>query len=114
MPDKKVVVKGSAAAPEAAPAAAPAPVDPMVARYGPQYGRSLQQQQQGQAPAPKPPEQPDVLPKLGADGNWDEEAGRYVVTLKDPAGKELKGTAQIKGDEMLVSVGGASLIFARQ
>ncbi len=115
MPDKKIVVKGGAgAAPAAAAAPAPAPVDPMVARYGPAYAR----QQQGLRPAapvkPAEPEPPQVLPKLGADGNWDEEAGRYVLTLHDAGGKELKGTVQIKGDEMLVDVAGSSLIFAKQ
>jgi hypothetical protein len=36
------------------------------------------------------------------------------VTLHDAGGKELKGTAQIKGDEMLVNIAGANLIFAKQ
>jgi hypothetical protein len=109
MPDKKVVVKGAAAAAPAAAAPAPPPVDPAMARYNRQP-----QPQQPVAPKPVEPEAPQVLPKLGADGTWDEEAGRYVVTLHDPAGKDLKGTAQVKGDEMFVDVAGASLIFARQ
>jgi hypothetical protein len=109
-PDKKIVVKGGqAAAPAPAPAAAPAPVDPMA-----RYNRGRQAQQPvAPAPAPVAPE-PELLPKFGADGGWEEEAGRYVVTLHDPAGKELKGTAQIKGEEMLVNIGGANLIFAKQ
>ena len=108
-PDKKIVVKGGqAAAPAPAPTAAPAP-DPM-ARYN--RGRPPQQPV-APAPVAVAPE-PEVLPKFGADGAWDEEAGRYAVTLHDPAGKEVKGTAQIKGDEMLMSIGGANLIFAKQ
>lgn len=112
LPDKKVIVKGAAGAPAAAPAAEQAPVDPVAARYGPQYARN--QQPQPQAPKPVEPAAPQVLPKIGAEGSWDEEAGRFVLTLHDAAGKELKGTAQIKGDEMLVNVAGTSLVFAKQ
>jgi hypothetical protein len=112
LPDSKVIVKGGTAAPAPATAAPAAPVDPVAARYGPQYAR--QQQQQPQAPKPIEPQAPQILPKFGADGNWSEEAGRYALTLHDDKGKELKGTAQIKGDEMLIDVGGANLIFARE
>ncbi|HTG45220.1 MAG TPA: hypothetical protein VK633_11885, partial [Verrucomicrobiae bacterium] len=111
MPDKKIVVKG-AAAPAADPAAAaPAPVDPVAARYGPQYAR----QQQPAAPVKAPePEIPAVLPKFSGEGEWSDEAGGYQVTLHDASGKEQKGNAQIKGDEMLINIAGASLVFAKQ
>jgi hypothetical protein len=108
-PDKKMVVKGAQAAAAPAPIAAPAPVDPM-ARYN--RGRPSQQPA-APAPVAAVPE-PEVLPKFGTDGAWEEEAGRYAVTLHDAGGKELKGTAQVRGEEMLVNVAGANLIFARQ
>jgi len=112
LPDKKVVVKGGSGAPAPVEAAAPAPADSVAATYANRYGQTAPQAQ----PAPKPAvaATPSVLPTMAAEGSWDEEAGRYVLTLHDNGGKELKGNVQIKGDEMLVSIGGTSLVFAKQ
>lgn len=118
MPDNKVVVKGEAAA-APAPAeesAEAAPVDPLVARYGPEYARRMQA---GAVPpaavtnkAPETAVAP--VPKLSGQGTWSEEAGQYVVTLSDPTGKEVKGTAKVNADELLLTIGGTSLVFAKQ
>jgi hypothetical protein len=118
MPDNKVLVKGeSAAAPAPAEETAEAaPVDPLVTRYGPEYARRMQAG--GAAPAPvtnKPPQSVAApIPTLTGQGTWGEEAGQYVVTLSDQAGKEIKGIAKINADELLLSIGGTSLVFAKQ
>lgn len=114
-PDNKLIVRGGEAAPAAAPAAAetpaaPAATDPM-ARY-----RTLQTTA---TPAPaatnKPPEvvAPPV-PTLSGEGTWKEEAGQYAVTLTDSSGREQKGTARIRADELILSIAGANLVFAKQ
>jgi hypothetical protein len=111
-PDKQLAVKGAPAAAPAAPKPAPEPAapDPM-ARY-----RRLQGQQQQPAVAPKPvaPPEQEVLPKFGSEGQWDEDAGRYLLTLHDAAGREVKGTATVKGDELLLSIPGGNLVFAKE
>jgi hypothetical protein len=112
-PDNKLIVRTAApAAPETPPADQQPPVDPMVARYGPNYRGG------GTAPvapkAPAPAALPTVIPKLSGEGGWTEEAGQYVLTLNDAAGKQLKGTAQIQSDEMVVNIAGASLIFDKE
>jgi hypothetical protein len=115
-PDKKVVVKGASAAATPPPAAeATAPQDSVAATYASRYGiRAPNPQAAPQAPKAPEPEAPQVLPKVGNEGMWDEEAGRYVLTLHDAAGKDLKAAAQIKGDEMLINVAGTTLVFAKQ
>jgi uncharacterized membrane protein required for colicin V production len=114
LPDKKVIVKGANdAPPPAEESAEAAPLDPIAARYGAQYARQMQGQQPV-APRPAEPAPPQVLPKFAADGSWEEEAGRYMVTLQDASGKELKAAAQIKGDEMLLNIAGTSLVFAKE
>ena len=110
MPDHKVIARGEAATPPPA-AAEPAAPDPndALARY-----RTLQPQ----AAAPvtnKPPEVAAApIPALTGEGTWSDEAGQYNVTLNDPAGGELKGIARIRADEMVLSIAGANLVYAKQ
>jgi hypothetical protein len=115
-PDKKVLVRGgapAAAAPEAAPQPA-APVDPLAARYGPEYARRMAG---GAQPAAtnKPPEVvAPPIPVLTGEGTWSEEAGQYVVTVSDASGKQKKGNATIRAEEMILNLDGANLVFAKQ
>ena len=116
-PDKKLIVRGADAAPAAAaeqPAAEqpaePAATDPM-ARY-----RTLQTTA---TPPPaatnKPPEAvAPPVPALSGEGTWSDEAGQYVITVTDSSGREQKGTARIRADELILSIAGANLVFAKQ
>lgn len=110
-PDNKLLVRSSGGGAPAPKPAEPAPVDPMVARYGPQYSR-----QPGAVAVTNKPVQPVlpvVIPKISGEGKWDEEAGQYAVTLSDGS-NELKGTARVQADEMIVNLAGANLVFAKQ
>ena len=109
-PENKLIVRGAnapAAAETTDQAATPAAEDPM-ARY-----RTVQPA----APAAAAPAQPAPaapIPTLAGEGTWAEEAGRYVVTVSGPDGKEAKGTATIKADEMVLAMAGTSLVFYKQ
>jgi hypothetical protein len=111
-PDNKLLARGGEVPPpaeEAQPQEQPAE-DPTMARY----------RRQGVAPtaAPATNKPPEVvtppIPSLNGEGSWAEDAGQYVVTLTDAAGQEVKGTARIKADELILSVAGANLVFAKQ
>jgi len=108
-PDNKLVVK-TGPAPAAAPApqpVAPAPPDPY---------RRLRGGQPPPVAAVKPPEPvlPVAIPKFGGEGTWGEETGQYTVALNDAAGKPLKGSARIQGEEMIMNIAGANLIFSKE
>lgn len=116
-PENKVLVRGAEATPPPAedPAAAEqaaaeaAAADPM-ARY-----RTLQPTAQATAPAaPAPAPAAPPIPTLTGEGTWAEESGQYVVTVTDPSGREVKGTARIRADEMILTMAGANLVFAKQ
>jgi uncharacterized membrane protein required for colicin V production len=114
--ENKVLIRGGGAAPApAAQAEQPAAVDPLAARYGPEYARSMQR---GQNPAPvtnKPPEtiaSPVPTIKEG-EGTWGEENGQYFVTF-DAAGQQVKANAKVTADELVLNVAGTSLVFAKQ
>jgi hypothetical protein len=111
MPDGKILVQSTASAPAADAAAEEVPVDPMVARYGPQFG-----QPPGGTPPPvaaaAPP--PNLIPSLSGEGTWKEGLGHYSVTLPDASGREVTGSVKIKADELVLSVAGANLIFYKQ
>jgi hypothetical protein len=121
-PDNKVLIRGGGDAP--APAAEQQPqtppgVDPaLAARYGPEYARNMARMQGGQVPPPvtnKPPEtvaSPVPAIKEG-EGTWGEENGQLFVTL-DAAGRQVRANARIAGDEMVLNLPGASLVFAKQ
>ncbi|HEV8542023.1 MAG TPA: CvpA family protein [Verrucomicrobiae bacterium] len=111
-PDSKLIVK--TAAPAAAPAPAPAPVDPNIARYGGRFARGGGQQPPPVAVKPAEPVLPVTIPKLGGEGTWGEEAGEYTIALNDAAGRPLKGVARVDHDEMMLNVGGANLVFAKE
>jgi len=116
-PERKIIVRGGEAAPAAAeqPATAEqpteaAPTDAM-ARY-----RTLQTTA---TPAPaatnNPPEAvAPPVPTLSGEGTWSDEAGQYVITVTDSSGREHKGTARIRADELILSIAGANLVFAKQ
>ena len=118
MPDNKITFSSGAAAAPAAEQAAPAPApDPLAQRYGPEYARSMQAQR-GQAPAAvtnKPPEVKSPIPAVqSGDGTWAEEAGQYAVTLSTPTGGQVKASAKITGEELVLNVADGSLVFAKQ
>jgi hypothetical protein len=103
-PENKVIVKsGSAAQPGDQP-----PADPSSPDAAPGPG------QRPPAAALPPGSAAPPIPKFAGEGSWSEEAGHYVVALNDPAGRQVKGNASIKADEMVLSIGGADLIFAKQ
>ena len=111
-PDKKILIRGAEAPAEAAPAeqpAEPAAPDPM-ARY-----RTLQP---AATPTPAPtnavPPAAAPIPSLTGEGTWAEEGGGYTITVTDAAGKEVKGTARVKADEMIITIAGANLVFSKQ
>jgi len=112
-PEKKIIVRGGEAAPAAAeqPAEQPAEAaatDPM-ARY-----RTLQPTAAPVA-TNKPPEAvAPPIPTLSGEGTWADEAGQYVITVTDGSGREHKGTARIRADELILSIAGANLVFAKQ
>ena len=117
-PDKKIIVRGGEAAPAAAaeqPAAAEqtaeaAPTDPM-ARY-----RTLQTTPTPPPAATNNPAEAVTppVPTLSGEGTWSDEAGQYVITVTDSSGREHKGTARIRADELILSIAGANLVFAKQ
>jgi hypothetical protein len=113
-PENKVLVRGAEATPPPAPEdpaaaeQAAAAADPM-ARY-----RTLQPTAQPTAAAPAPPPVAPPIPALTGEGTWAEEAGQYVVTVIDPSGREVKGTARIRADELILTMAGANLVFAKQ
>jgi hypothetical protein len=81
-----------------------------MARY-----RQLSPQVQAAPPTNTPlPVVAAPVPTLSGEGTWEEEAGGYVVAMTDANGKEVKGTARIRADEMILSVAGANLVFAKQ
>lgn len=109
-PDNKLIVRSDdpAAAPEAEEQPAePAPEDPM-ARYR-QFQPAPAQAAPAAAPAPASP-----IPTLSGEGTWAEEGGGYTVTLIDASGREVKGTARVRADELILSVAGANLVFSKQ
>lgn len=112
-PENKIFVRGGEAAPAAeAPAEGEAeqpPIDDPMARY-----RPLQPTAAPTAPVNQPAPAVSPIPTLAGEGTWAEEAGQYVVTLTDATGREVKGTARVRADEMIVSVAGANLVFAKQ
>lgn len=113
-PEKKLIVRGGDAAPAAAPTeeqpATPDPANDPMARY-----RQISPQVQAAPPTNTPPPVVSApVPTLSGEGTWEEEAGGYVVALTDANGKEVKGTARIRADEMILSVAGANLVFAKQ
>lgn len=115
-PENKVIVRSGAAAPAAAdaPAAEEAPVDPAIARYGPEYARRMRQPTAPAAPvAAPPPPAPKALPEFTGEGTWSDSAGLYSVSLPSAAGP-LQGTARIRADEMMLSIGGTTLVFSKQ
>jgi hypothetical protein len=109
-PENKVIVRGAdaPAAPETTDPTIPVE-DPTMARY-----RTLQPT----APTTTQPAQPAPaaapIPTLTGEGTWAEDGGRYVVTVSAPDGREVKGTATIKADEMVLSMAGTSLVFYKQ
>lgn len=112
-PENKVLVRGAEATPPPAaedPAAAEqaAAADPMD-RY-----RTLQPAAQPTAAAPTPPPAAPPIPTLTGEGTWAEEAGQYVVTMTDASGREVKGTARIRADEMILTMADANLVFTKQ
>lgn len=111
-PDKKILIRGAEAPAEAAPAEAPAEPaapDPM-ARYRPlQPTATPAPAAANPVPAAAPP-----IPSLTGEGTWAEEGGSYVVTVTDASGNEVKGTASIKADEMILTIAGANLVFFKQ
>lgn len=109
MPDGRMVIKAGDAKPAEA-AAEPPPVDPMIARYGPNYGRNPAAQAQAAAPVAPPP--PSIIPKLGGEGTWKEDGGHFVVTV-DADGKQIAGKATVKDDEMNLTFGDATLVFIK-
>ena len=119
MPDNKITFSSGDAAPaaETQPAAEAAPVDPLAQRYGPEYARSMQAQR-GQAPAAvtnKPPEMKSPIPTVqGGEGTWSDETGQYIVTLSTPSGGQVKGSAKITGEELVLNFDDGSLVFAKQ
>jgi hypothetical protein len=115
MPEGKIVVQSGAAAPPPDQAAAePAPVDPMAARYGPNYRTG------GQVPPPATPPPTAAapaaspIPQLSGEGTWTEEAGNYSIVLADASGRQVPGTAKIKADELMLTVGPGTLVFYKQ
>lgn len=108
MPEGRILVQTGDAKPAEA-AAEQEPVDPMVARYGPQYGRGPQPQQPA---APVAPPAPSFVPKLGDEATWKEEAGSYTVSV-DANGKQIAGNARVRGDEMTLAFGDVTLVFVK-
>ena len=111
-PENKVFVRGGGEAAPETPAAE-APVDQAAATMEERY-RPL-----APTPAPTPPPQvaeavASPVPNLSGEGTWAEEAGQYIVSLTDPLGREVKGTAKIRADELVLSVAGANLVFVKQ
>jgi hypothetical protein len=76
--------------------------------------RTLSPQVQPTAPAPAVAPAASPIPTLAGEGTWADEAGQYIVSLTDSNGREVKGTARIRADEMVLSVAGANLVFAKQ
>jgi hypothetical protein len=119
-PENKVIIKSAAPAPpaEAAPeqpAQDQAAAD-LAARYGPEYARRMRGENapaQPAAPAPAETVAPPI-PTLTGEGTWSEEGLGYAVAFNDASGKQVKGTARIKADEMLLTFGDTSLVFVKQ
>jgi hypothetical protein len=109
MPDGRMVIQTGEPKP-AETAEEEVPVDPMIARYGPQYARSMQPQQPA---APVAPPAPEVIPRLGSEATWKEEAGHYSVSV-DANGRQITGAARVKGDEMTVTFGDVTLVFVKE
>jgi hypothetical protein len=109
-PEKKVFVRGGeAGAPAPAEEPAADPADDPMARY-----RTLSPQVQAAPAAAPAPVAASPVPTFSGEGTWEEEAGQYIVSLTDASGTEVKGTARIRADEMVLTVPGASLVFAKQ
>jgi hypothetical protein len=106
--DNKVLIRGGGATPPPAEQG-PVAVDPLAARY-----RMPGAQAPAPAPVAPPPAVASPVPTLKeGEGTWGEEAGQYFVTF-DAAGQQVKANAKILSDEMVLSVAGTSLVFAKQ